>query len=78
MFRSLLVVLPYVIGLGMSGGIYRFRREVVEAVDTFDDALVSIEDVDFSVRRKANGRTLRPALAPRHYTFVVLQVRPRR
>lgn len=57
-FFSTLAVLPYVITQGVSGGMFWFLRETFEALNGFDEQLVSVEDLDFALRLKAHGRTL--------------------
>lgn len=55
-FFSMLVVVPYVLKRGVSAGMFWFRREDFEAVGGFDEALISVEDIDFALRLQAHGR----------------------
>jgi glycosyltransferase involved in cell wall biosynthesis len=56
-FFSLLAVAPYVVKRGVSAGMFWFLRESFERVGGFNEALVSVEDVDFALRLKAYGKT---------------------
>jgi glycosyltransferase involved in cell wall biosynthesis len=53
---SLLAVAPYVVGHRVSGGMFWFLRETFEALQGFNEHLVSVEDLDFALRLKALGR----------------------
>jgi glycosyltransferase involved in cell wall biosynthesis len=55
-FFSMLVVIPYVLTRGVSAGMFWFLREHFEAVGGFDEALISVEDIDFALRLQAHGR----------------------
>jgi glycosyltransferase involved in cell wall biosynthesis len=55
---SLLAIVPYVLKRGVSGGMFWFLRKSFEAIDGFDETLVSVEDIDFALRLKAYGKTL--------------------
>jgi glycosyltransferase involved in cell wall biosynthesis len=52
---SALSVLPYVLGRGVSAGMFWFQREAFEAIGGFDERLITVEDVDFALRLKALG-----------------------
>jgi glycosyltransferase involved in cell wall biosynthesis len=58
---SFLAVVPYVIGRGVSCGMFWLNRATFDAVGGFDETLVSVEDLDFAlrVRRFGNARGLR-------------------
>lgn len=49
-------ILPYLAFAGVSFGLFWFRRQDFEAIGGFDEAFVSVEDVDFARRLKAHGR----------------------
>ena len=55
---SLLAIAPYLIRRGVSAGMFWFARQSFEAIGGFDESLVSVEDVDFALRLKAQGRAL--------------------
>jgi len=55
---SILAIVPYVLKRGVLGGMFWFLRESFEAIDGFDETLVSVEDIDFALRLKAYGKTL--------------------
>ena len=55
-FFSALSVLPYVIRHRLSYGMFWFMRDTFEALNGFDEGLVSVEDVDFAMRLRALGR----------------------
>lgn len=55
---SILAISPYLIRHRLSGGMFWFLRESFEAIDGFDETLVSVEDIDFALRLKAYGKTL--------------------
>lgn len=55
-FFSVLAVVPYVIRHRLSYGMFWFQREVFEALNGFDETLLSVEDVDFALRLQALGR----------------------
>lgn len=50
------IVLPYVIGKGISAGMFWCLRDTFETLGGFDERLVSVEDVDFAVRLRALGK----------------------
>jgi glycosyltransferase involved in cell wall biosynthesis len=52
---SVLAVVPYVVGYGVSGGMFWLLRETFEALQGFNEHLVSVEDLDFALRLKALG-----------------------
>lgn len=52
---SLLAVMPYVLGRGVSGGMFWFLRDTFDELDGFNDQLLSAEDLDFALRLKALG-----------------------
>ena len=54
---SVLAIVPYLIGRGISGGSFWFSREAFNAIGGFDERLLSVEDFDFGKRLKAYGRT---------------------
>ena len=54
---SVLAIAPYLIGRGASGGMFWFLRKSFDAIGGFDDSLVSLEDLDFSSRLKAYGKS---------------------
>jgi glycosyltransferase involved in cell wall biosynthesis len=49
---SLLMVVPFVIVRGVSGGLFWCYKRDFEAIGGFDESLVSVEDLDFAVRLK--------------------------
>ncbi|MDO9235579.1 MAG: glycosyltransferase [Aquabacterium sp.] len=51
-----LLIAPLVMGRGVSGGMFWFLRDTFEALNGFDERLVSIEDLDFALRMKALGQ----------------------
>lgn len=51
-----LLIAPFVMGRGVSGGMFWFLRDTFEALNGFDEGLVSVEDLDFALRMKALGR----------------------
>ena len=53
---SLLSVAPHVIKRGVSAGMFWFMRESFEAVEGFDESLMSVEDIDFGLRLKVHGQ----------------------
>ncbi len=53
---SALAVLPYLAFTGVSFGMFWFRKRDFEEIGGFDEAFVSVEDVDFARRLKAHGR----------------------
>jgi len=55
-FCSLLVVFPFVVARGVSGGLFWCYKEDFDAISGFDESLVSVEDLDFAVRLKRHGR----------------------
>ncbi len=55
-FVSIASVLPYLIWHGVSFGLFWCRREDFEAIGGFDEALVSVEDLDFAKRLRKHGR----------------------
>ncbi|MGH6649272.1 glycosyltransferase [Aquabacterium sp.] len=55
-FFSVLSVVPYVIRHRLSYGMFWFRRDAFEALNGFDEQLVSVEDVDFALRLRSLGR----------------------
>ncbi len=57
-FFSLLALLPYVMRRRVSAGMFWFKRENFDAIGGFNEALVSVEDIDFAVRLKAYGLSL--------------------
>ncbi|MFY9478180.1 MAG: glycosyltransferase [Aquabacterium sp.] len=50
------MVLPYVIGKGISAGMFWCQRDAFEAIGGFDERLISVEDVDFAVRLRVLGK----------------------
>jgi hypothetical protein len=54
---SVLAVMPYVIKHRVSIGMLWMLRETFEALGGFNEAMVSVEDLDFALRLKALGRT---------------------
>lgn len=54
-FVTGLMVAKRIAGKGISGGMFWFQREHFEAVNGFDESLVSVEDLDFALRLKAWG-----------------------
>ena len=56
-FFSLLVVAPYLVKRNVSAGMFWFERESFDAINGFDESLVSAEDLDFALRLKAFGRS---------------------
>lgn len=54
-FITGLMVARRVAGKGISGGMFWFLRDSFEAVNGFDESLVSVEDLDFALRLKAWG-----------------------
>ncbi|TAK86844.1 MAG: glycosyltransferase [Aquabacterium sp.] len=56
LFCSSMMVMPYVIRLRITAGMFWFLRERFDAVGGFDEDMVSVEDVDFALRLKAWGR----------------------
>jgi glycosyltransferase involved in cell wall biosynthesis len=55
-FFSVVSILPYVLGRGVSAGMFWFQREAFDSVGGFDERLVSVEDIDFGKRLKQLGR----------------------
>jgi glycosyltransferase involved in cell wall biosynthesis len=55
-FMSLLTILPYILIHRVSGGLFWCRRSDFEAVGGFNEALVSVEDLDFAKRLKTYGK----------------------
>ena len=55
-FFSLLMLAPHVLKRGVSAGMFWFLRESFNAIDGFDESLVSVEDLDFALRLKAFGK----------------------
>ena len=53
---SLLAIAPYVLRHRVSGGLFWLRRETFDTLEGFDEALVSLEDLDFALRLKALGK----------------------
>lgn len=51
-----LTVLPYVIGKGVSAGMFWCLRGAFEALGGFDETMASVEDLDFAIRLKALGK----------------------
>ncbi|RTL28915.1 MAG: glycosyltransferase [Burkholderiales bacterium] len=56
-FITGLLVARRIAGKGISGGMFWFLREHFEAVNGFDESLISVEDLDFALRLKAHGET---------------------
>jgi glycosyltransferase involved in cell wall biosynthesis len=56
---SMLTVLPYLAPHGFSFGLFWCRKEAFDAIGGFDEAYLSIEDVDFVRRLKKLGRSRR-------------------
>jgi glycosyltransferase involved in cell wall biosynthesis len=54
-FFSALSIVPYVIRHRLSYGMFWFLRESFEALNGFDENMVSVEDVDFALRLRALG-----------------------
>jgi len=54
---SLLAIAPYVVGRGVSGGMFWLKRETFEALGGFDESLFSVEDFDFAIRLKRLGKS---------------------
>lgn len=54
-FFSLISVAPYVLRRRISAGMFWFLRESFDAINGFDESLVSVEDIDFALRLKAFG-----------------------
>ncbi len=55
-FCSLLMVVPFVIARGVSGGLFWFYKRDFDAIGGFDESLVSVEDLDLAVRLKRRGK----------------------
>lgn len=53
---SLCVLAPFVAWYGVSAGMFWFRRRDFDAVGGFNEAMVTVEDVDFGRRLKRYGR----------------------
>jgi glycosyltransferase involved in cell wall biosynthesis len=53
---SVLLMLPYAIVYRLSGGLFWCLRSDFEAIGGFNEALISLEDVDFAKRLKAYGK----------------------
>ena len=56
-FITGLMVLPHVVKHRVSAGLFWFPRDTFEALNGFDERLVSVEDLDFALRLKAFGKT---------------------
>ncbi len=55
---TLLMIIPYILFLGVSGGLFWCLRKDFEAIGGFDENLVSAEDLDFARRLKAHGKSV--------------------
>lgn len=53
---SLAVLVPHLLRLRVSAGMFWFERKTFDALGGFDESLLSAEDLDFAVRLKRHGR----------------------
>ncbi|MCI5065867.1 glycosyltransferase [bacterium] len=51
-----LLLLPIALWHGISGGLFFFRKDEFEAIGGFDEAFVSVEDIDFAKRLRDFGK----------------------
>lgn len=52
-----LCLVPIALRHRISGGLFYFTREVFDAISGFNEALSSVEDIDFAVRLRRYGKT---------------------
>lgn len=55
-FMTTFLLVPILLRYRISGGLFWCRREDFEAIGGFDEAKVSVEDLDFARRLKAHGK----------------------